>query len=316
MSSLVNKFNDLYTHIQEQKQGRLSTKILKPMGGVVKRLANVVMPIYYRMTASDARFSLPKNNSADGELLVVSLTSFPMRINKLWIVVESILHQSRRPDRVVLWLSDEEFDSIEDVPHTLRRLQSRGLDIEICNGNLLSHKKFYYVFSKYPDATIVTVDDDVIYRDDMLEMLCQSSENFPGCVCCNRSSIYGYNSSGLIPYSRWRANVEYVNVPRSDIFPTGIGGVLYPKGSLYKDLLNVELFMSLCPKADDVWLKAMANMNKTKTVQTPASVYALPVLYRDNITLASTNVVSGNDVQLKSVIDYYMKNYGVDPFRV
>ena len=40
----------------------------------------------------------------------------------------------------------------------------------------------------------------------------------------------------------------------SDIFPTGVGGVLYPPGSLSPAVLDKETFRALCPRADDLWL--------------------------------------------------------------
>lgn len=42
------------------------------------------------------------------------------------------------------------------------------------------------------------------------------------------------------------------------LVPTGIGGVLYPPGSLKREALDVERFQCLAPAGDDLWLFWMA----------------------------------------------------------
>lgn len=42
------------------------------------------------------------------------------------------------------------------------------------------------------------------------------------------------------------------------VFLTGVGGILYPPGSLHADLADSTTFMDLCPTADDVWFYFMA----------------------------------------------------------
>ena len=57
-----------------------------------------------------------------------------------------------------------------------------------------------------------------------------------------------------------------MNKPSFNLFPTGVGGVLYPPGSLNRDVVKKELFLELCPLADDIWFKAMGLLNGTKTI--------------------------------------------------
>lgn len=37
------------------------------------------------------------------------------------------------------------------------------------------------------------------------------------------------------------------------VFPIGVGGIYYPHGSLHSDVMREDLFMQLCPLADDIW---------------------------------------------------------------
>ena len=55
--------------------------------------------------------------------MVVSLTTFPLRIGKVHLTIQSILRQSRPADRILLWLSKEEFPEEAQLPANLLRLK-------------------------------------------------------------------------------------------------------------------------------------------------------------------------------------------------
>ena len=78
--------------------------------------------------------------------IIVSLTSYPPRINGVHKVVESLYRQSVKADEIVLYLSLEEFpEAEEELPATLRALIGKGgFRVAWVHGNLKSHKKYYY----------------------------------------------------------------------------------------------------------------------------------------------------------------------------
>src|SRR5690606_29967954 len=103
--------------------------------------------------------------------VIVSLTSFPARINLVHIAIKSLLNQSKRPKKIVLWLGDEFFPHGEKtLPKSLLELKQFGLEIEFCR-DLGAHTKYFYAFQKYPNNLIVTVDDDIIYPRNLLKVL-------------------------------------------------------------------------------------------------------------------------------------------------
>ena len=93
-------------------------------------------------------------------------------------------------------------------------------------------------------------------------------------------------------------------------FPTGVGGVLYPPGSLNEEVFNCNVFLDICPKADDIWFYSMALLNgtpivKVKTDNPDGAYYSLP-LSPDSLCISNTDPHNcGNDVQLKKVFDRY-----------
>ena len=99
--------------------------------------ANALYPIYCAWSP------LPKQRTTQGERMVVSLTTFPLRIGKVHLTIQSILRQSRPADRILLWLSKEEFPEEAQLPANLLRLKEKGLDIRFCD-NIRSFKKVFY----------------------------------------------------------------------------------------------------------------------------------------------------------------------------
>lgn len=126
--------------------------------------ANALYPIYCAWSP------LPKQRTTQGERMVVSLTTFPLRIGKVHLTIQSILRQSRPADRILLWLSKEEFPEEAQLPANLLRLKEKGLDIRFCD-NIRSFKKVFYTAQEFENDVIVTADDDALYPENWLEGL-------------------------------------------------------------------------------------------------------------------------------------------------
>ena len=67
-------------------------------------------------------------SSADRPGLIVSLTSFPARIDQAWIPIERTLRGDLTPDLVVLVLAEDEFPG-RVLPSPILRLARRGLQV-------------------------------------------------------------------------------------------------------------------------------------------------------------------------------------------
>ncbi|WP_445356627.1 glycosyltransferase [Microbulbifer sp. ANSA002] len=189
--------------------------------------------------------------------IVISLTSFDKRIHDLYLCIESLFQQSLKADAIVLWLSTKNFPN-KTLPETLKKQQKRGLQIFFVEEDLGPYKKYAYAFEKFPDSLIVTVDDDVLYPPDMIDLLYQAYEKDPSKIYCHRAHRMRLDKKGaLLPYGSWESSIRDTEASHL-VFPTGMGGVMYPPNSLHKDAFDPEKFMALCPNADDIWLKAMS----------------------------------------------------------
>ncbi len=252
-----------------------------------------------------------KGTTGDDEGLIISLTSFPQRMYEIHYTLYSLLTQTVKPAKVVLWLGTEQFpDGEKDIPQKVLKLKENGLVIE-WHKNLRSYTKLVPSLKKYPNSIIVTADDDIYYEKDWLEKLLKSHKENKNCIICHRAHRVKFDREKLAPYKKWPKKIKggkasYLN------FLTGVGGVLYPQNSLHKDVLNEELFTELAPKADDVWFWAMAVLNKTKILVVKDWIreltYVNPERERgltDEVTLFSFNKKGGNDLQIEKVLNHY-----------
>ena len=233
------------------------------------------------------------------------MTTYPKRYDVVHLTLESLLSQTMKPDQIVLWIASEEgSDSI--LPEKILRLKKRGLTIKYVEENIKSYKKLIYALEEYPDALLITVDDDTIYPVDFVEDIYGIHTKYPSCIIANRCTYIDMDENNQIkPYVEWGENRE-IN-PSFNQFPTGVGGILYPPESLNKEVFNKEVFMELCSSADDVWFKAMGIMNNTQTYFSGMGEECLITIKKaQKDSLWKVNVEENkNDEQIKKVFDKY-----------
>lgn len=241
-------------------------------------------------------------SSVRGPSLVVSLTSFPERIDSVWMVVESLLDQTLPPDRIVLALSIDEF-SARRIPRSLERYLPRGLEVLWVAGNPRSYMKLGPARLAYPDVDVVTVDDDAEYDADLLEHLVEAARRAPGHVVGSKGWAVTVAEDGVVPYVSWP--VADTATPSERVFLTGVGGVLYPPGLASEaDLVDMTTARRICPTADDVWFWAANRAAGVPAICLGAVPYA--PLERPRFTSALGEVnATANDPQIAAAVAHF-----------
>lgn len=298
----MNKL-EFYTKIYGslRNYGKMPYWVLTPVRRLVRWLADKQLPKY--LSRSERRETRPVEKG-----LIVSFTSFPARIDNVWQVVETLKRQTILPEKIILWLSKDQFPTRESVPINLWQEEDNLFEIKLVEGDIRSHKKYYYVMQEYPEYSFVTCDDDVYYSPNMISNLLDAAKQNSNCVIANHTSRLSYNADGqLMPYLQWGDNSTSCTI--SDYFQVGIGGVLYPPRSLHELTLRKDLFMSLTPLADDIWLNCMARLNKTKVIQSASKQLCLPV---KSVSPALSSVNNGvenrNDTQIHQLRNWLVVN--------
>ena len=199
--------------------------------------------------------------------VIVSLTSFPERINIVVKTVKTLLTQTMKPDMVILWLAPEQFPNREnDLPKELLDLREFGLTIDWYR-DIRSYKKIIPTLKKYPDSIIITTDDDIYYAPDTVESLYKSYLEHPEEIQAHRCDWLSVGVNNKIVWAKTRELYKDKHKGESSFRQrlTGYGAVLYPPHSLYKDVLDEEKIAKTIPTHDDIWLWAMAVLAGTKT---------------------------------------------------
>jgi hypothetical protein len=217
-----------------------------------------------------------------------------------------MLRQTYHPDRIILWLSKEQFNTLEILPKRLLKLRDRGLEIVLCEEDIRSHKKYFYALQQFPKSTVITVDDDFLYPTNLIKELMNEHYKNPKTICCHRAHQIKTEGHSVLPYSEWGFCFSSKTVQKNLFFTSG-GGTLFPPNSLYKETLNKDVFIKICKMADDVWLNAMAQLQNTSIIKVPSKhAMHIPIIINNNVSLKSTNVVeSQNDVQIEAVRNHF-----------
>lgn len=243
--------------------------------------------------------------------VTISLTSYGKRVHQAYITLETIMQQTVKPNRIVLWLAEDEF-STQTLPLSLQRLIPRGLEIRFCK-NIKSYKKLIPSLQAYPNDILITIDDDVFYPLDFLEYMLNSYKKDPQKIYFYRGHrIKLTKNNSISNYKTWTFGIEDTICDIKN-FPVGCGGVLYPPNSLHSEVFNEKAFMSICPNADDVWFKAMSILNKTLSQKVEYYAhynqrFLTNTYLQDNALFKENYLKNGNDVQLKRVFKEYNIN--------
>jgi hypothetical protein len=241
------------------------------------------------------------------EEVIVSLTSHGNRVHDAHLAIESIMQQTVLPNRIVLWLSKDEFQG-KTLPIALQRQVERGLEIAYCE-DLRSYTKLIPSLKRFPEACIITVDDDLAYRPDLLEKLIRSHISHPSDICASRIHRIVLDAAGRpVPYDNWNLCFEECPEENNLVFFTGCGGVLYPPDCFPEEVFNREVYLNVCPSADDVWFNAMRLLGGIRVTK----VYS-PTRKGDYLELPSsfvnplweTNQKTDNDLAIAAVYGRY-----------
>ena len=255
---------------------------------------------------SESRSGISNQKYGESEV-IVSLTTHGKRIYDVHAAIESIMQGSVKPNRIVLWISEDYRKTI--LPLTLQKQTKRGLEIRYCR-DIRSYTKLVPALKEFPDASIITIDDDIIYPHDILECLINAHKECPDCICANWIREFPRDlGKKYISLLKWPQPTDVEDISERYFFE-GFAGVLYPPHSLDEEVFNESVFLDICKYADDVWFNAMALKAGTK-VKYAWKHYSIDSFINNEdgqcVALRHLNNEGEllNDVQIKSVYAKY-----------
>lgn len=275
------------------------------------QLCATTMAMRFRRMSVQAsgRFRSPGRPHRLPAPLIVSVTSYPPRFSTLSLTLHSLLRQSVQADRTILWIAHADMSLL---PSDVTDLKVAGLEIRATE-DIKSYKKVIPALDAFPQAFICTADDDIYYWPTWLERLVEEQlietvKTKDRVVTCHRAHEIALDERGDIrPYEFWRQDV-FQQATSILLFPTGMGGVLYPPGTLMHSATDREAAFTLCPNNDDIWLYWIGRRNGA-TYKTVGRSREFP-LWRgsQHDSLFHVNVeLKANDNQIRNLTERYGK---------
>ena len=269
-------------------------------GRVSKEFTRIVRTFWLGMKNRVFQPSYTQNK----ENIVVSLTTISGRIKDIFPTLNSLVLQTHKPNLIVLWLGD----NAEYPKRIISKIKSMGIKIEYCK-DLGPNTKYHYAFKEYNNDLVITVDDDIIYNEKMIEELYSTHLKHPDLVIARRVHKIRFGLDRRpVKYRNWIWEYRNSNQPSHELLATGVGGVLYtPSVMKLKCWVNTD-FLNVCPFCDDIWLKFCELTHNIKVCAVDDSMFEYDVVNKkmQKTALATENVdKEKNDERIQSCIEYF-----------
>lgn len=221
---------------------------------------------------------------------IVSLTSHGSRIFKCARTIFSIIRNTV-PTKIVLTVYEKDLAYVHQSEDLVTLIDNGVVDLIVAPLDLGPHLKYYYAMEKYKDSIVITVDDDILYDERMVETLLRYHRQYPSCVISNR--CHHINS---LNYNYWEKCISKQKSSHYN-FATGVGGVLYFPGCFESSKYNCDEILKV-KYADDIYLKVLElrngvevfNANNLKYLAFRDRVIERSALYKSNVTHNRNNV--------------------------
>lgn len=294
----------IYWALPDDNQWGVLGKAINRIGRrFIRNKMNNSLPAFYKNHPIECGINTTEKR---GLKVICSFTSFPARIDNIWVSIETMMRQTYKPDAIILWLAESQFPD-HNLPSSIVELQEKGLTVRFVDEDLRSHKKYYYALQEFSNDRVILLDDDLYYPEGLIENLVAMAEKNPEAICATRVHKMTYKDGQLCSYRDWIHNFNSKNeVDDKDLFVTSGAGTLIPPSALSDDMFNKDVFRKICFLADDVWLTFQCKKAGTRIVtNNKYDKDEITIPSSQEVKLVNDNVISGgNDKQIKAVIDY------------
>jgi len=211
--------------------------------------------------------------------IYISLTSIYRNQKELFLTLQSVVKQSRQPDKIFLYLSDE--PSFFDAGFTDKKITDKDLTSLLDKYKDLIHVAWGKDIGPYgklipllkekweEDCLIITIDDDTEYHPDLIKNLVEDY-SIHKCVISYRGFVPNIKHISDLTYDNRFMNIGMQYVSNAEHhkhlynFPTGKGGVLYHPSFFHKTgqlIFENKIYLETCSTADDIWFMLIRVLN-------------------------------------------------------
>ncbi len=196
-----------------------------------------------------------------------------------------------KPSKIVLTLYKK--NEIFLTKYLKDLIIKKKLELIISDFALKSHNKYFEVMKKYRDYAIITIDDDIVYPNDLIETLYNSYVKNPNCIHARFVHKIMTENNKVLPYAQWIKKYTFELNPSSFLFPITGGGTLFPPNILNISDFNIDEIYKFID-VEDIYIKYLSRRRYIKIVWVP-----------NNFSLGSKQIIS-KKAQRKSFKSYIM----------
>lgn len=201
--------------------------------------------------------------------IYISLTSIYQNQDILLDTLKSIINQTIKPDKIFLYLSEEEY--LLDSGFKNKKITNNNLLNFITDNNIIdliwvkntgSYRKLLPLLENKwnEDCVIITIDDDTIYDENLIKNLIDDYSKYK-CVIGYRGFTPNYTNEHDFDYNKRHSKLHNISLYN---FLTGKGGVLYNPQFFHKTkslIFNDNIYMNTCKTHDDIWFYILRMLN-------------------------------------------------------
>lgn len=280
-----------------------SAKYLSTLNVSTLRIMNKLAQIEQlpRINRTEAEYKAKRlrhkgtTDSSREKRIIINVSLTPERVGDTHLALYSLLVQTLKPDKLILWINEEDFPDKAALPETILTLQDYGLEIKFClhkgTANALSAACL-----EYPADIHVTASDYLFYPVDWLSDLYRAHDMFTDCIIAHKTITPVTLLKELLPPNTEVNNVKPLISAYHQI-AINEEGALYPPCvckhiAAYRD----NAFSQKRAEANSQLWATCVNA-RIKTVCTPAPT---PVQYIDSsrdFTESTENAMHSNEIE-------------------
>lgn len=208
---------------------------------------------------------------------LISFTTISSRLDRVIKTVKSIKNQNYCVHSINLYISEDPYlldEGISKNDKMLQKIHAEGVNVYLVNNIGPYRKQLPLIFQlKSVGASnqtpFITIDDDVIYPNNIIERLMTVLEGNQYVVAHRGRKIIN-NGSGFSDYKKFpppNSYLDYKNIG------TGKNGIVYRLGYFPKNIIDY-LGINFAPTADDLWCKWTIGFNCIPTyILEPEAAY-------------------------------------------
>ncbi|WP_017803473.1 glycosyltransferase [Winslowiella toletana] len=249
----------------------------------------------------------------------LNLTTTRGRLDLCSATVWSLIHQTFTPDTIIIWVSREPYmsdEGINEYPGWLPEINRIKNIVKIVHvRNTGPYRKIIPALRAAElDDVLIYADDDVIYGSMWLETLLKSYHQHQGKhviaarIRVKSKNVLGFDKS----YNHYKICATPTNFTANFII-TGVGGCVIARRHVRRELLNIDAFIEVAPKTDDLWISKIIELSGTTVTCSPEAMdHVLEINHSNNALSHSNTIISLQHTLINKIVRkiyYIMMGY-------